>query len=99
MAAQGGHVSTIEYLAPKMDSLLHKTDDSGSTMVHHAALEGHVDVVQFVIDKLHLDANARNKVCVCLSCSCSLPSSRSSSVLCDVAMVVYCTCTCEDGGT
>ena len=99
MAAEGGHVNTIEYLAPKMDSLLHETDVSGSTMVHHAALKGHVDVVQFVIDKLHLNANACNKVCVLELYSCTLTSSRSSSVLCDVTMVVYCTCTCEDGGT
>ena len=99
MAAQGGHVSTIEYLAPKMDSLLQKTDDFGWTMVHQAAFEGHADVVRLVIDDLHLDVNARDKVCVCLNCSCTLTSSRSSSVLCDVTMVVYCTCTCEDGGT
>ena len=62
MAAQGGHVSTIVYLAPMMDSLLHKTDASGSTMVHHAAFEGHADVVRHVIDKLELDPTARNKV-------------------------------------
>ena len=82
-----------------MDSLLQKTDDSGCTMVHHAALEGHTDVVRLVIDDLQLDPTARDKVCVCLNCSCTLTSSRSSSVLCDVTMVVYCTCTCEDGGT
>ena len=38
-------------------------------------------------------------MCVCLNCSCTLTSSRSSSVLCDVTMVVYCTCTCKDRGT
>ncbi len=64
MAAEGGHVSTIEYLAPMMDSMLHKTDDSGSTMVHRAALTGHADVVRHVIDKLDLDPTARDKVCV-----------------------------------
>ena len=64
MAAEGGHVSTIEYLAPMMDSLLHKTDVLGNTMVHHAALTGHADVVRHVIDKLDLDPTARDKVCV-----------------------------------
>ena len=98
-AAEGGYVNTIEYLAPKMDSLLHKTDVFGWTTVHYAAREGHADVVQLMIDILDLDPNARDKVCVCLNCSCTLTSSRSSSVLCDAAMVVYCTCTCEDGGT
>ena len=63
MAAHGGHVSTIVYLAPRMDSMLHKTDDLGNTMVHHAALNGHADVVWHVIDKLDLDPTARNKVC------------------------------------
>ena len=63
MAAEGGHVSTIEYLARKMDSLLHKTDVAGNTMVHRAALVGHADVVRHVIDKLDLDPTARNKVC------------------------------------
>ena len=84
-----------------MDSLLHKTDVVGNTMVHHAALAGHADVVRHVIDNMELDPTAHNKVCVCLNCSCTLTSSRSSSVLCDVTMVVYytCTCTCEDGGT
>ena len=46
-----------------MDSMLHKTDDLGWTMVHHAALTGHADVVRHVIDKLDLDPTARNKVC------------------------------------
>ena len=82
-----------------MDSLFQKTDDFGNTMVHRAALTGHADVVRHVIDKMHVDPNARNKVCVRLNCSCTLTSSRSSSVLCDVAMVVYCTCTREDGST
>ena len=64
MAAQGGRVSTIEYLAPMMDSLLQKTDNFDWTMVHHAALTGHADVVRHVIDKLDLDPTARDKVCV-----------------------------------
>ena len=68
-------------------------------MVHHAARKGHADVVRLVIDNLQLDPTARDKVCVCLNCSFTLTSSWSSSVLCDVTMVVYCTCTCEDGGT
>ena len=63
MAAQRGHVNTIEYLAPKMDSLLHETDESGWTMVHHAAFKGHTDVVRLVIDDLQLDPTARDKVC------------------------------------
>ena len=44
--------------------MLHKTDNSGSTMVHHAALTGHADVVRLVIDYFHVDPTARDKVCV-----------------------------------
>ena len=65
LAAEGGHVNTIKYLAPKMDSLLHETDIFGDTMVHRAALNGHANVVRLVIDKFHLNPTARNKVCVC----------------------------------
>ena len=68
-------------------------------MLHCAAHKGHADVVRFLIDELKLNPTARNKVCVCLNCRGIQTSSRSSSVLCDVTMVVYCTCTCEDGGT
>ncbi len=63
MAAFGGHVSTIQYLAPKMASLLHDTDSLGFTMLHMAAQEGHAEVVQLLIDEYELNPTARNKVC------------------------------------
>ena len=63
LAAAGGHVSTIRYLAPKMQSLLHSTDNHRCTMLHYAAEEGHVEVVRFVADEYKLDPNSRDKVC------------------------------------
>ena len=63
MAAEGGHVSSIQYLAPKMQSLLHSTDNLGFTMLHFAAQEGHAEVVQLLIDEYKLNPTARTKVC------------------------------------
>ena len=58
-----GHVSTIQYLALKKQSLLHSTDNHGFTMLHFAAKEGHAEVVQLLIDEYKLNPTARTKVC------------------------------------
>ena len=63
MAAFGGHVSSIQYLAPKMQSLLHSTDNLGFTMLHLSAQEGHAEVVQLLINDYELDTTARTEVC------------------------------------
>ena len=63
MAAFGGHVSTIQYLAPKIQSLLHDTENLGFNMLHCAAQEGHAEVVQLLIDEYELNPTARTKVC------------------------------------
>ena len=63
MAALGGHVSSIQCLAPKMQSLLHSTDNLGFTMLHFAAQGGHAEVVQLLIDDYNLKPAARTKVC------------------------------------
>ena len=60
----GGHVDTIKYLAPRMESLLHSTDDRGYSMIHCGAQEGHADVVKLVVDHYKLDPAARDKVSV-----------------------------------
>ena len=58
----GGHISTISYLAPKMESLLHSSDHNGYTMIHWAARCGHADVVRLVIDQFNLDPTVCDKV-------------------------------------
>ena len=63
-AAAGGHVSTLQYLAPKMGPLLHISANDGFTMLHLAAENGHAEVVQLAIDEYKLDPTARTKVCV-----------------------------------
>ena len=62
-AADGGRLSTIQYLASKMQSLLHSTDNHGFTMLHSAAQNGHAEVVQLLINDYNLDPTARTKVC------------------------------------
>ena len=75
-------MSTLQYLAPKMESLLHSTDINGNTMLHRAAWAGHAAVVQLVIDEYKLEPSACNKVCV-QTCRCLAKSSRASGGLCD----------------
>ena len=62
LAAEGGHIKTIQYLAPKMASLLHSTDHQGFTMLHWAAEKGHSEVVRSLIKVYNLDPTVRDKV-------------------------------------
>ena len=55
----------IKYLAPRIESMLHSTDDHGYNMVTWAAQEGHADVVKLVVEQYNLDPAARDKVSVC----------------------------------
>ena len=61
-AARDGRVSTIQYLAPKMESLLHNTTNTGSSMLHLAAKAGHDEVVRLVIDDYELNLTACDRV-------------------------------------
>ena len=62
LAAKGGHINTIQYLAPKMASLLHSTDHQGFTMLHWAAEKGHAEVVRVLLEEYKLDTTVRDKV-------------------------------------
>ena len=62
LAAEGGRVSTIQYLAPKMESLLHSATHKGFTMLHLAAKAGHAGVVRLVIDEYNLNLTACDNV-------------------------------------
>ena len=77
MAAARGHVSTIQYLVPKMQSLLHSTENLGFTMLHLAAQEGQAEVVQLLINDYKLNPTARTKVCG-QTCRCLVRNSRAS---------------------
>ena len=60
----GGQVDVIRYLAPKIQSLLHQTDQDGNNMLHIAAQEGHADVVQLAVEEYRLDPASCDKVSV-----------------------------------
>ena len=62
LAAMGGHVSTIRYLANKMESLLHSTDHKGNTLLHLAAQKGYGNVVRLLLEEYSFDPNAHDKV-------------------------------------
>ena len=62
LAADGGHVSTIHYLAPKMESLLHSTDHEGNTVLHWAAQNGYANVVRLLLEEYNFNVNAPDKV-------------------------------------
>ena len=76
-AAKDGRVSTIQYLAPKMQSLLNSTDNLKFTVLHCAAQGGHAEVVQLLINEYKLNPTARTKVCG-HTCRCLARSSRAS---------------------
>ena len=62
LAAMGGHIKTIHYLAHKMASLLHSTDHHGFTMLHWAAQEGYAEVVQVLLEEYKLEPTVHDKV-------------------------------------
>ena len=62
LAAQGSCVSTIRYLANKMESLLHSTDHKGNTVLHWAAQEGHGNVVKILLEEYNFDPITPEKV-------------------------------------
>ena len=66
----------MQYLAPKIESLLHSTDNLGFTMLHLAAKEGKAEMVQLLIDDYNLKPTARTKVCD-QTCRCLVRSSRA----------------------
>ena len=62
LAALGGHIKTIHYLAPEMASLLHSTDHQGFNMLHFAAEKGHAEVVRVLLEEFKLDPTTHDKV-------------------------------------
>ena len=62
----------IRHLAPKIQSLLHETDQDGNNMLHFAAEGGHADVVRLAVEEYRLDPAARDKVSVYPQVSCKV---------------------------
>ena len=70
IAAWRGHGHTIRHLEPKMPSLIDSTDNDGFNMLHLAAMEGHVEVVELVIDQFKFSPEDHVKVCIQCGCAC-----------------------------
>ena len=75
MAAGGGHLEMIKFLSPMFGARVHEKDNTGFTMLHWAAKEGHCEVARYLIEELKMDPQDRDKVCgvpgeeeVCLKC-------------------------------
>ena len=82
LAAKGGHVKTIIYLANRMESLLHSIDNKGYTVLHWAAQKGHTNVAKLLLEDYNLNPNAHDKVSlVCMS-------------MCVLSVCGVCVCVC-----
>ena len=62
-AAAGGHLQMIKFLAPLFKNRLHEKNEDSYTTLHWAAQYGHSEVARYVIRKLKLDPQDRDKVC------------------------------------
>ena len=62
----GGHLTVVEYLAPKMEGHLFDADDDGYTALHCAAQEGQLPMVEYLVRSCGFDVKARDKVGTCL---------------------------------
>ena len=62
-AAEGGHLEMIKFLSPMFGARVHEKDSNGRTMLHWAAQKGHSGVTRYLIEKLKMDPQDRDKVC------------------------------------
>ena len=58
----GGRVDIAEYLVPKMKDHIFDTDDHGFTALHYAAREGHLPMIDYLVNTCHLDVESKAKV-------------------------------------
>ena len=65
MAAAGGSLDVIKFLAPLCGARVHEKDTNSFTMLHWAARYGHCQVARYLIKTLNLNPQDRDKVCVC----------------------------------
>lgn len=58
---QKGDISTLQYLAKMKPSILHEPDTMGWQPIHEAARQGHLDILQYLVDN-GADFNALSKI-------------------------------------
>jgi hypothetical protein len=56
-----GDMSTLQYVAKMRPSILHEADAMGWQPIHEAARQGHLDILQYLVDN-GADINAVSKV-------------------------------------
>ena len=61
-AAEGGHIEVIKFLLPLFGERVHEKANNSCTMLHYAAEMGHCQIACYLIDEVHLDPQARDKV-------------------------------------
>ncbi len=66
MAAHGGSLDVIKFLAPWFGARVHEKDMDSFTMLHWAVRNGHCQVARYLITELKLDPQDRDKVRVCV---------------------------------
>ena len=63
MAAQGGHLEVIKYLARMFGGTVHERTKDLYSVLHWAAQKGHCEVARYLIVELKMDPLDRDKVC------------------------------------
>ena len=56
----------VKYLIPKFGDRKFDLDNDGNTCLHHAAREGHLAVVKYLVEEYGFDLNLGNKVSCCV---------------------------------
>ena len=62
LCIKGGHPAVAQYLAPKMGAHLYDIDDEGDTVLHMAAQEGRLFIVEYLVQSCGFDVTVRDKV-------------------------------------
>ena len=63
VAAAGGQLEVIKFLAPMFGARVHEKTKDSCTVLHWAAQEGHCEVARYLMDELKMDPQDRDKVC------------------------------------
>ena len=64
MAAGGGSLDAIKFLAPLFGARVREKDMYSYTTLHWAAQKGHCQVARYLIETFSMDPQDRDKVCV-----------------------------------
>ena len=92
-AAAGGRIEVIKFLLPLFGERVHEKTNNSHTMLHLAAEMGHCQVARYLIEKVHMDPQDRDKVRG-VPGDCAGFKVRGLNVLCTSVCVCVCVCVC-----